>query len=70
MKSNKFAVGDQVVKQTGYSFPGEVRAVVITRAGRTRYVVEATGVGYDGMLHIFNSEQLMLREDEKKEAAE
>ena len=58
MKTNKFEVGDYVVKISGYKFPGQVRAVVITRAGRTRYVIEAIGEEYAGMLHIFNSEQL------------
>lgn len=64
MKFNKFAVGDNVTKVDGYRFPGQVRAVVVTLAGRTRYVVEATGEEYSGMLHIFNSEQLIKVEIE------
>lgn len=50
--------GDLVTKPVGYPYPGEVRAVFQTKAGETRYVVEATGKDYAGMLHIFNREQL------------
>jgi len=53
-------VGHQVVKTKGYPFPGEVRAVFKTRAGFVRYVVEATGEDYRGMLHIFDATQLAL----------
>lgn len=42
----------------GYRFPGEVRAVFRTKLGAVRYVVEATGKDYAGMLHIFNGDQL------------
>lgn len=51
-------IGDQVIKTSGYPYPGEIRAIFTTKAGLTRYVVEATGEGYKGMLHIFNGEQL------------
>jgi GH25 family lysozyme M1 (1,4-beta-N-acetylmuramidase) len=53
-----FAEGEAVKKITGYPYPGEVRAVFQTKAGETRYVVEATGADYAGMLHIFSGEQL------------
>ncbi|MGN6769770.1 MAG: hypothetical protein ACTHJQ_07995 [Rhizobiaceae bacterium] len=53
-----FKIGDPVIKHTGYPFPGEVRAVFMTVAGKLRYVVEATGPDYAGMLHIFSPEQL------------
>jgi hypothetical protein len=52
------SVGHQVTKTTGYPFPGEVRAVFKTRAGLVRYVIEATGEDYAGMLHIFSPGQL------------
>lgn len=52
------AVGGRVVKVDGYPFPGEVRSVFVTRAGAVRYVVEATGADYAGMLHIFSPRQL------------
>lgn len=52
------AVGSRVVKVEGYPFPGEVRAVFVTKAGAVRYVVEATGTDYAGMLHIFSPRQL------------
>lgn len=54
----EFAVGATVRKVTGYPYPGEVRAAFKTKAGETRYVVEATGADYAGMLHIFSGEQL------------
>jgi len=51
-------VGTQVVKVSGYSFPGEIRSSFTTRAGLLRYVVEATGADYAGMLHIFSPSQI------------
>jgi len=51
-------VGHQVRKTSGYPFPGEVRSVFKTRAGLVRYVIEATGEDYAGMLHIFSPGQL------------
>lgn len=56
------AVGTPVAKHTGYGFPGEVRAAFRTREGKLRYVVEATGPGYDGMLHIFSPEQIIVQQ--------
>ncbi len=50
--------GDIVEKRQGYSFPGVVDCVFTTLRGETRVVVEATGPGYRGMLHIFNPDQL------------
>ena len=55
---DEFYVGAAVRKKTGYEFPGEVRSVFATRAGKTRYVVECTVPGMEGMLHIFNRDQL------------
>lgn len=55
-------IGDQVTKTSGYPYPGEIRAIFTTKVGLTRYVVEAVGGGYQGMLHIFNGEQLGKRE--------
>src|SRR6478752_2736364 len=56
-------IGDKVQKTQGYPFPGEVRSVFWTRSGQRRYVVEATGQDYAGMLHIFNREQLSFATD-------
>lgn len=53
-----FEIGQSVTKPKGYPFPGEVRSVFTTRAAAIRYVVEATGEGYAGMLHIFDGSQL------------
>lgn len=53
-----FQIGDQVRKTYGYNFPGEIRAAFLTHHGDRRYVVEATGTDYRGMLHIFNEQQL------------
>jgi hypothetical protein len=51
-------IGTPVVKVTGYPFPGEVRAVFLTTKGELRYVIEASGEAYAGLLHIFNPEQI------------
>lgn len=55
-------VGDSVVKTSGYPFPGECRAVFTNRAGEIRYVIEATGDDYAGMLHIFSPSQIAIKE--------
>lgn len=55
----EYKVGDKVEKAKGYRFPGVVVSVFATMAGDTRYVVEMVGFG---LLHIFNSEQLVTRE--------
>jgi hypothetical protein len=55
-------VGDQVVKVSGYPFPGECRAVFTNRNGEIRYVIEATGEDYAGMLHIFSPSQIAIKE--------
>lgn len=54
----QFSKGQSVVKKEGYNYPGEVVCVFRNKIGQIRYVVEATGVGYEGMLHIFNGDQL------------
>lgn len=52
--------GEEVRKPTGYGYPGVVAASFMTIGRRElRYVVEATGEGYEGMLHIFNPSQLV-----------
>lgn len=56
----KFSIGDRVEKVSGYKFPGTVVAVFRTLRLEWRYVVEATGEDYQGMLHIFNGDQLEL----------
>lgn len=56
-----YKVGTRVVKTSGYSFPGEVRAAYTTISGQLRYVIEAvipTGE-CEGMQHIFNPEQII-----------
>lgn len=54
-------MGDRVKKIAGYCFDGEIRAVLTTRAGARRVVVELvnqqTGNGH-GMLHIFSPDQI------------
>jgi uncharacterized protein YjhX (UPF0386 family) len=54
----KFRVGAKVQKVKGYKYPGVVVSVFRTLKRQVRYVVEADGDGYEGMLHIFNNEQL------------
>lgn len=62
MGKSMLKVGQKVKKVSGYPFPGEVRSVFTNKAGDVRYVVEATGKHYEGMLHIFNLTQLELDE--------
>lgn len=53
--SARFAVGDIVEKFTGdYQLTGEVRAVLTTKAGKLRYVVEHS----PGFLHIYAESNL------------
>ena len=54
----RLPIGTPVRKVIGYPFPGEVRAAFTTISGNERFVVEATGEEYRGMLHIFNGDQL------------
>lgn len=56
-----FPTGSPVTKKEGYGYPGEVVAAFRNKIGQLRYVVEATGDGYEGMLHIFNGDQLKSR---------
>ena len=59
----KFLVGQPVKKILGeYDFPGVVVSRFLTTKGAKRYVVEAIGRGYTGMLHIFNEAQLARRD--------
>ncbi len=51
----KFKVGDKVYKPKGYKFPGTVVAVFTTTSGDIRVVAEMED---NGMLHIFNENQL------------
>ncbi len=51
-------VGDQVQKRTGYTWPGEIRAVFTNLKGETRIVVECTAPAVSGALHIFSEKQL------------
>ncbi len=51
----KFEVGDKVFKPKGYKFPGTIVSVFKTTSGETRIVAEMED---NGMLHIFNENQL------------
>ena len=54
-----FNEGDPVIKRAGdYTFRGIVLAVFRKRSGAPRYAVEND----DGLIHIFNHEQLSIRE--------
>jgi hypothetical protein len=61
----KFRIGAKVQKVKGYKYPGVVVSVFRTLRRQVRYVVEADGPEYEGMLHIFNNSQLEDRKDEK-----
>jgi hypothetical protein len=65
MRMPAMQIGTLVRKVEGYGFPGEVRAAFTTRAGTLRYVIEATGADYAGMLHIFNPMQIERAEPTK-----
>lgn len=55
----KFKVGDKVYKPKGYKFPGIVVSVFYTTKNEVRIVAEMID---NGMLHIFNENQLELLE--------
>jgi hypothetical protein len=57
----KFRVGAKVQKKEGYRYPGIVVSVFRTLQRKVRYVVEADSPDYNGMLHIFNGDQLEER---------
>lgn len=54
----KFKVGDKVKKPKGYAFDGIIVSIFQTTKGETRIVAELEN---NGMLHIFNENQLELR---------
>jgi hypothetical protein len=55
---NTFRKGQNVIKPTGYPFPGTVLGSFRTLAGEERVVVESYRA--PGLLHIFAPHQLML----------
>jgi hypothetical protein len=65
----KFRMGDKVRKRNGYQYPGFIVSIFTNRAEAVRYVVEADHPAFSGMLHIFNEEQLELRESSGQERA-
>ena len=54
----KFKIGDKVKKPKGYAFDGIIVSIFQTTKGETRIVAELEN---NGMLHIFNENQLELR---------
>lgn len=56
MTPTKFHVGDRVTKPKGYRFNAEVVSVFWNTSGQVRVVAENA----DGLLHIFNEDQLEL----------
>jgi hypothetical protein len=66
----RLPVNTPVEKVGGYPFPGTVVAAFHTLAGSERFVVEATGEHYAGMLHIFNGGQLRAVERHGSETGE
>ncbi len=65
----KFYIGQLVQKVSGYRYPGVVIGICTTRAGAVRYVVEADHPSFEGMLHIFNADQLVAASDAKDRIA-
>lgn len=57
----KFIIGHSVEKINGdYKFPGVVVSAFKNTKGNIRYVIESTSKDTQGMLHIFNENQLKL----------
>jgi len=56
-----FQIGDYVEKVSGYKWPGVVIAVFDTLSGERRVVVECTVPEVKGALHIYNEQQLTLK---------
>ena len=54
----KFKLNDKVKKPKGYAFDGVVVAIFTNTKGEIRIVAELEN---NGMLHIFNENQLELR---------
>lgn len=61
----RLPVGTAVNKVLGYPFPGIVVSAFHTLSGQERFVVEASGADYRGMLHIFNGDQLRATNPER-----
>lgn len=61
-----FYIGDEVIKVTGYPYPGVISGVTTTLAGKRRYTVESTQKATIGMLHIFSGQNLRLTKAGRK----
>lgn len=57
-ETGALCVGDTVRKVQGYAFPGIVVACFAKLNGGVRYVVESTSPDTQGLLHVFNENQL------------
>lgn len=57
MKKFKFKIGDKVKKVSGYKFNSVIVSVFRNTKGEVRLVAEHK----DGLLHIFNENQMELR---------
>jgi len=55
----KFKIGDKAYKPKGYKFPCTIVAVFTTTSGEVRIVAEMQD---NGMLHVFNEDQLEHRD--------
>lgn len=55
-----YSAGQEVVKITGYPFRGVVVAGFRTLEGEKRYVVECVVPGCEGLIHIFNGDQIAV----------
>lgn len=58
MAASKFKIGDKIKKPKGYAFDGIIVSIFQTTKGENRIVAELEN---NGMLHIFNENQLELR---------
>lgn len=61
--SQKLEVGMLVRKKEGYSYHGKVVSIFKKTDGKIRCVVECDVKGCEGMLHIFNCNQIIITDE-------
>ena len=62
MKEAKFKIGDKVYKPSGYKFDATIISIFTTTTGNIRIVAE----NGEGLLHIFNENNLELKDKQVK----
>lgn len=62
-RNGTFKLGASVQKKNGYGFIGKVRTIFLKEDHQVRLVVEATKRPYQGMLHIYSPDELLVVHD-------